>query len=162
MIELRQVLELLAHQEVEFIIVGGVAMNLHGSAHVTFDLDLCYSRRRTNLKRIIAALSEHQPRLRDLPEKLPFVWDEQMLQNGTNFTLTTSLGEIDLLGEVAGIGNYEAAFAVSVLVPLYGIECRVLTLDSLIASKRAAGRPKDLLVLPELEVLREVSQKRAD
>lgn len=157
MIELRQALETFARHEVEFIIVGGVAMNLHGSARVTFDLDICYDRRPTNLKRVAAALAPYHPRLRGLPENLPSVWDEQTLRSGTNFMLTTDIGDIDLLGEVAGVGNYAGAFAASVTVALYGIECRVLTLDSLIASKRAAGRTKDLLSLPELEALREVA-----
>jgi len=156
-IQLRQAIEALARHEVEFIIVGGVAMNLHGSAHVTFDLDICYDRRRTNLKRIVAALAPYRPRLRGLPENLPSLWDEQALRSGTNFTLTTDIGDIDLLGEVAGVGSYSDAVMASVTVPLYGVECRVLTLDSLIASKRAAGRAKDLLVLPELEALREVA-----
>lgn len=159
MIELQEALESLAHQEVEFIIVGGVAMNLHGSAHVTFDLDICYARHRTNLTRIVAALSPYHPRLRGLPESLPFIWDEQTLRSGTNFTFTTDLGDLDLLGEVAGVGTYEDALAVSVTVPLYKIECRVLTIDALIESKRAAGRTKDLLVLPELEALREVAEE---
>jgi hypothetical protein len=158
-IELKQALEAFARYDVKFIIVGGVAMNLHGSAHVTFDLDICYDRRRTNLKSIIAALAPYHPRLRGLPEHLPFVWDEQMLQSGTNFTFKTDLGDIDLLGEVAGVGSYSDAFSASLTVPLYGIECRILTLDSLIASKRAAGRTKDLLSLPELETLREVAEE---
>jgi hypothetical protein len=159
-IELRLAIEALAHHEVEFIIVGGVAMNLHGSAHVTFDLDICYNRRRrANLKRVVAALAPYHPRLRGLPENLPSAWDEQTLKSGTNFTLTTDLGDIDLLGEIAGVGNYPDALTGSVTVPLYGIECRILTLDSLIASKRAAGRTKDLLVLPELEALRELAEK---
>lgn len=157
MIQLRQAIEAFARHEVEFIIVGGVAMNLHGSAHVTFDLDICYARQRENLRRIVAALSSYRPRLRGLPENLPFIWDEQTLQSGTNFTLTTDLGDIDLLGEVAGVGSYADALAASVSVPLYGIECRTLTLNSLIASKRAANRPKDLLALPELEALREIA-----
>ncbi|HEX8163278.1 MAG TPA: hypothetical protein VF538_15515 [Pyrinomonadaceae bacterium] len=158
MIELRQAIETLSRHEVEFIIVGGVAMNLHGSAHVTFDLDICYARRRANLKRLSAALSPYQPRPRGLPENLPFVWDEQTLQSGTNFTLTT-IGDIDLLGEVSGVGVYAEAFVASVAVPLYGIACRVLTLDALIEAKRAAARVKDQLVLPELEALREVLNK---
>jgi hypothetical protein len=158
-IELRPAIEVFARHEVEFIIVGGVAMNLHGSAHVTFDLDICYARRRANLKRIVAALSSYHPRLRGLPKDLPFIWDEQTLQSGTNFTLTTDLGDIDLLGEVAGVGSYSDAFAASVVVPLYGIECRILTLDSLIASKRAANRTKDQLALPELEALREIAEE---
>ena len=157
MIELRQAIETLARHGVEFIVVGGVAMNLHGSAHVTFDLDICYDRQRVNLKRIVAALAPYHPRLRGLPENLPSIWDEQVLRSGTNFTLTTDIGDIDLLGEVAGVGSYSDAVAASVTVPLYGVECRILTLDSLIASKRAAGRAKDLLVLPELEALREVA-----
>jgi hypothetical protein len=158
-IELRQAIEAFARHEVEFIIVGGVAMNLHGSARVTFDLGICYDRRRTNLKRIVAALAPYHPRLRGLPENLPSVWDEQALRSGTNFTLTTHIGDIDLLGEVAGVGSYADAFAASVAVPLYGIECHVLALDSLIASKRAAGRTKDLLALPELEALREIAEE---
>lgn len=157
MIELRKAIETLARHEVEFFIVGGVAMNLHGSAHVTFDLDICYDRRRPNLKRIFQALAPYHPRLRDFPIDLPSVWDEQMLQSGTNFTLTTDLGDIDLLGEIAGVGNYTEGLAASVILPLYGIECRVLSLESLITSKRAANRPKDLLVLPELEALLEIA-----
>ena len=159
MIELQPVLESLARHEVEFIIVGGVAMNLHGSAHVTFDLDICYARPLANLKRIVAALASYHPRLRGLPENLPFVWDERALRSSTNFTLTTDLGDIDLLGEIAGVGSYQAALAASVIVPLYGIKCRVLALDALIASKRAANRTKDQLVLPELEALREIAEE---
>ncbi|MDT7540731.1 MAG: hypothetical protein QOE33_635 [Acidobacteriota bacterium] len=64
-----------------------------------------------------------------------------------------------MLGEVAGVGGYADALAASVAVPLYGIECRMLTLDSLIDAKRAAGRTKDLLALPELEALREILQR---
>jgi hypothetical protein len=160
LIELRPAIEAFARHEVEFIIVGGVAMNLHGSAHVTFDLDICYNRRRANLNRIVAALAPYHPRLRGLPDNLLSIWDEQMLQSGTSFTLTTDLGDIDLLGEVAGVGSYPDALAVSITVPLYGIECCLLTLDSLIASKRAAGRTKDLLVLPELEALREIAEAK--
>lgn len=78
------------------------------------------------------------------------------MQNGTNFTLKTSIGDIDLLGEVAGIGDYEAVKNESVIDTLYGCEVRILTIEGLIKAKRAAGRVKDLLVLPELEALREL------
>ena len=78
---------------------------------------------------------------------------------GLNFTLTTDVGDIDLMGEVAGVGDYAAALAASERVELFGATFDVLTLDALIASKRAAGRPKDLLVLPELEALREATEE---
>jgi len=149
-------------QQVDFVIVGGVAISAHGSAYLTFDLDVCYARPRENLKRLATALAPYHPRLRGLPENLPFVWDEQTLRQGTNFTLSTDLGNIDLLGEVTGLGDYEEVLAVSVIMQLYGFDCRVLSLDALITAKRAAGRTKDLLVLPELEALREVSQKSED
>ncbi|CAN5407427.1 MAG: hypothetical protein ACR2GW_13505 [Pyrinomonadaceae bacterium] len=162
MIELEPTLRLLFGQQVEFVIIGGFAMNLHGSAHVTFDLDVCYERSRANLKRIAAALAPYHPRPRGFPEDLPFIWDEQTLQHGTNFTLITDFGDIDLLGEVSGLGNYEAVLAASIVMPLYGFGCRVLSLDALIIAKRAAGRVKDLMALPELEALREVTQKSED
>lgn len=134
-------------------------MNLYESVHAPLVLDICYARHDANVKRLASAFAPYHPRPRDLPENLPFVWDEQTLQSGTNFTFNTDLGEVDLLSEVAGVGTYEDALVVSLVVTLYGLEYRVLTLDSLIAAKRAAGRPKDLLVLPELEALREVSEK---
>lgn len=63
------------------------------------------------------------------------------------------------MGEVAGVGDYAAALAASEQVELFGATFDVLTLDALIASKRTAGRPKDLLVLPELEALREATEE---
>jgi predicted nucleotidyltransferase len=152
-IKLQQTLQLLAEHEVEFILIGGVAISVHGASYVTFDLDICYSRTKDNLRRIVAALRPYHPRLRDIPEGLPFVWDETTLRQGTNFTLSTDLGDIDLLGEVKGVGTYDEALASSLVIPLYGNDVRVLSLEALIASKRAAGRPKDLLILPELEAM---------
>ena len=160
MIRLQQTIRLLAENEIDFVIVGGIAITLHGSSYLTSDLDICYDRAQKNLRRIADALAPHHPRPRGLPKELPFVWDAGTLRQGTNFTLTTDLGDIDLLGEVAGIGGYAEALAASSAVTLYGHEIRILSLDALIEAKRAAGRPKDLLVLPELEALREIQSKK--
>ena len=162
MIQLEEILPHLIGHEVDFVIIGGVAITWHGSAYVTYDLDLCYSRSRVNLERIANALAPFHPRPRDFPNDLPFVWDKQTLQNGTNFTLTTDLGDIDLLGEVSGLGDYEAVRASAVILQVFGLTCQVLSLVGLIAAKRAAGRPKDLLVLPELEALLEVTASEED
>ncbi|HKP73382.1 MAG TPA: hypothetical protein VJT82_10625 [Pyrinomonadaceae bacterium] len=152
----------MTQHQIEFVIVGGVAVSAHGSSYLTFDLDVCYARTRENLKRIVAALAPYHPRPRDFPDALPFVWDEQTLRQGTNFTFATDLGNIDLLGEVAGLGSYNEVREASVVLSLFGFQCQVLSLDALIIAKRAAGRTKDLLVLPELEALREVLQKTED
>jgi hypothetical protein len=159
MIQIEVTLRLLTRHEVEFIIIGGVAVSAHGSAYLTYDLDLAYARTRDNLKRLADALAPQHPRPRDFPADLPFVWSEQTIKQGTNFTLTTDLGNIDLLGEVAGLGDYEQVRAQSVVMSLFNLQCRVLSLDALIVAKRAAGRPKDLLALPELEALREIADK---
>lgn len=87
---------------------------------------------------------------------------KEFLQNGTNFTLITSIGDIDLLGEVAGSGDFEAVKKSSVFDTLYGCEVRILTIEGLIKAKRAAGRTKDLIVLPELEALQELLAETAE
>lgn len=96
------------------------------------------------------------PRLRNSPEGLPFIFDKSMLQNGTNFTFDTDIGDIDLLGEVAGVGTYVEVEKDSKEVLMFGQLVKVISLEKLISAKRAAGRTKDLLVLPELEALLEI------
>ncbi len=77
------------------------------------------------------------------------------MRNGTNFTLSTTIGDIDLLAEVAGVGDYAAAKDKSIEFTIYDRAVKALDLDALIASKLAANRSKDQLVLPELLALRE-------
>lgn len=162
MIELEPAIRSLVENQVEFVIVGGVAITAHGSAYITKDLDFCYSRAKENLFHLVAALAPFKPRPRDFPAGLPFVWDAGTLRNSTNFTLSTDIGDIDLLGEVSGVGAYADAAADCVVMQLYGHNVQVLSLDALIRAKRAAGRTKDLLVLPELEALREVLSKETE
>lgn len=73
-----------------------------------------------------------------------------------NFTLETDLGDIDLLGELAGVGGYEQVARDASWMPLFNGSYRIASLDTLIQSKKAAGRPKDLNALPELEALKEL------
>ncbi len=141
------------------MIVGGIAGSVHGSTHATFDLDICYARDNDNLSRLAESLSPFHPQLRGAPAGLPFIWDVETLHRGLNFTLLTDLGDLDLLGEISGVGFYEQVRLASVIVPLFGIECAVISLDGLIAAKRAAGRAKDKLILPELEALREIMRE---
>ena len=80
------------------------------------------------------------------------------LANGTVFTLNTDLGILYLLAEVSGIGSYAEVRAASVEVDAFDRRVRALDLRALILAKKAAGRPKDLLILPELEGLLEAGQ----
>lgn len=150
------ILRQLTNSDVEFVIVGGVAAAAQGSVRPTYDLDLCYRRTPENMERLASALAPLHPRLREAPEYLPFQWDAQTLERGLNFTLQTEAGAVDLLGEVAGLGSYEQVLAASEEMELYGMSVHVLTLEGLIAAKRAAGRPRDLEHLLELEALLEL------
>ena len=96
-----------------------------------------------------------KPYLRGAPAGLPFTLDAQTVRHGLNFTLDTSLGALDLLGEVTGGGTYDHLLPSTTIADLFGHPCRVVTLDKLIALKRAAGRPKDLEVIAELELIRD-------
>ena len=155
MINLEEVLRLLGRGGVEFIIVGGVAAAAHGSARSTTDLDIVYRRTPENLARMVAALSPHNPYLRGAPPGLPFRWDAATIQRGLNFTLTTSLGDLDLLGEITGGGGFDDLLRDTVQLQLFGVECRCLGLERLIDVKRAAGRPKDFEAIAELEAILE-------
>jgi len=151
-------LQCLSDAGVDFVVIGGWAAIFHGSAHVTNDLDICYSRDGENLRKLAAALAPYHPRPRGFPSQLPFIWDATTLANGTIFTLTTDLGIIDLLAEVSGIGNYPEVRAASIEVEAFQRRIRTLNLPALIQAKKAAGRQKDLLMLPELEGLWEAGQ----
>jgi hypothetical protein len=148
-------LRLLARARVEFIIVGGAAATVHGSSRLTQDLDIVYRRSPDNLRRLAEALSPHHPYLRGAPAGLPFRLDAETLQRGLNFTLVTDLGDLDLLGEIAGGGNFEALLDHAQLIEVYGAGCYVLGLERLIEVKRAAGRPKDFEAIAELEKILE-------
>ena len=155
MVDLEKAITSLAINNVDFVIVGGVAITLHSSGYITRDLDFCYSRDKENIARLVKALAPFGPVPRNWPEGLRFIFDETSLRNGTNFTFTTSIGDLDLLGEVKGIGDYKDALASSVGYELFGVSVRAFSLDALIISKTAADRPKDHLVLPELLALKE-------
>jgi hypothetical protein len=148
----------LVDEGVDFVIIGGWSAILHGSSSVTNDLDICYSRSPDNLKRLTTALAAFHPRLRDLPQDLPFVWDQATLHNAAILTLSTDLGAIDLLAEVSGLGAFEEVKANSVLVQAFDRDVWTLDLPALIRAKRSAGRPKDLQGLPELEGLLEAGE----
>jgi predicted nucleotidyltransferase len=83
------------------------------------------------------------------------------VERGLNFALDTTLGSLDLLGEVVGGGRYQDLLPGSESIPLFGFRCRCVTLETLIGLKRAAGRPKDLEVLAELERLLDRQRNRS-
>jgi len=158
--EVQKLLPALVKGRVDFVLIGGIAGIVHGSARVTYDVDLVYSRSDENIERLVKVLAPHAPYLRDAPENLPFTWDVKAIRNGLNFTLTTGLGDLDLFGEVIGGGSYDDLLSRSVEIEAVGVRFRCIDLPTLIHLKAAAGRTKDREALAELRVLLEEQNKR--
>lgn len=149
------ILSLLIANQIDFILIGGLAGMALGSARATVDVDVVYSRSDDNIRKLASALANTNPYLRGAPSGLPFTFDVETIQSGLNFTLTTEIGDLDLLGEVAGGGSYQSLFDDTSVVKIFGLEVQCVTLEKLIHLKRAAGRPKDLEAIAELEALLE-------
>jgi hypothetical protein len=161
MIDFEKLLGALASAKVDYIIVGGAAATAHGSARLTLDLDIVYSRQKENIGRLAEALRPLGPRLRGAPESLPLSWDEETIRAGLNFSLTTSAGWLDVLGEITLGGTYEQLLPYSIKVKLFGRDCLCLGLSRLIEVKREAARPKDFEAIAELQAIREEQESRS-
>lgn len=153
-LRLRALLQRLTEAGVDFVIVGGVAVILQASPRFTKDLDICYATRQENLDRLGEVLVGLGAKLRDVEEDLPFVPDGRSLRQAQILTLTTVDGGLDLLVEPDGSPGYPALRRRADQMDIEGIVVRVASVEDLIAMKRAAGRPQDLVDLESLEIAR--------
>jgi hypothetical protein len=155
----REILDALFEHEVECIIIGGVALILHGSTRVTLDIDVLYRRTRENVRRLVAAVAPFGPKLRlaNNAEPVDCPFDEHTIWNGANFTLWTPDFDIDLLAHTEDLPGYDDVLPQTELIETNkGRSFRVLSLDALLRIKRRLNRPKDQLALPEIEALIEI------
>jgi hypothetical protein len=139
----------------QFVVIGGVCVVYHGAPVATFDLDICCPLGEENVRRIEAALQDLHPVHRFTTNKLPLAATRDSFGEMNNLYLETDLGKLDCLGEVAGVGNFEAVLRNSVIANFTFGTFRFLDLDTLIASKRAAGREHDLAAVRQLLAIRE-------
>jgi predicted nucleotidyltransferase len=144
---------------IRYVVIGGVAGTVHGSVHVTDDLDICYDCSPENRVRLTELLAGWKAYPRGIEPGLPFIMDAVTLRNAEVLTLTTSEGHLDLFQRVAGVGDYAACLARSEVVEVGEIRFMALDLPALIDAKRAAGRRKDVEHLRELEALLELRRK---
>lgn len=150
-----RLLRTLVDHDVRFVLIGGWAAKALGSPSVTADVDICYDRDPVNLHRLAAALAELGPRLRGVTDNVPFVADARTLRAGDLFTLATNAGDLDLLGTPAGAPSFDELERAASSLELGDVRVRVASINDLIAMKRAAGRPKDLVEIEILGALRE-------
>lgn len=148
----------LSRHEVAYVLIGGAAAVAHGSTLATEDIDLTPARDQQNLDRLGEALLELRARLRtpNEPDGVEFPCNGRFLAAmPTMLNLTTVAGDIDLAVAPAGFADGFEALAPRASEVDFGDGAIVLVaaLDDIIASKRAAGRPKDRAALPYLEAL---------
>lgn len=154
MSELTRITQQLADFGVAFVIAGGLATILHGSALMTRDVDAACDMTPENLLRVWNALAGLNPVHRMTSARQPFTRQQATDIRWKNLYLSTDMGQLDLLGEITGIGDYNACKAKSEPIVMDSKIILVLTIDALISAKRAMGRPKDLHAILELEVIR--------
>jgi predicted nucleotidyltransferase len=148
-------LKALVDAGVEFVLVGGVAANLHGSSHMTKDLDVVTRLSVENCSRILVALSPYAPRFYQSYGKPAVTRTAAELAEFKNLYWDTAIGRIDLLGTMPPVGDFDRVLQASVEVDLGEVRCRVVALDDLIAVKAFVGRPKDRAVEFELRAIKE-------
>ena len=154
-------IEALADAEIDFVLIGGLAGIAHGSAYPTYDLDIMYSRDRTNLERLAKLLRDLGATLRGTPPDLPSLLDAEALEQGGNFTFDTQYGALDILAYPEGAPKYEEVKKAADQIDYSGRSVRVASLDHLIAMKDAAGRRKDQLMATEYRTLADERQRQS-
>jgi uncharacterized protein (DUF1330 family) len=160
--QIEEILEALNRAGVRYLVVGGVAVVLHGHLRTTADLDLVIQLQRENVLRAMRALGELEYRPR-APVPAEAFADSELRQQWIRekglavFSLWSPAHptlEIDLF--VAEPFDFDAVYSRALRVPLEKAEVTVVSLDDLIALKRRVGRPRDLEDVTALESLREV------
>ncbi len=155
-----QILRELLDTGVRFVLIGGLAAQVHGSPSLTGDVDICFALDRDNLERLARAVHSLGSVRRELPTGVRAPLDVHALRAGDVFTLTTRYGDLDLLAHPDPGLDFEILAQRSIGAEVLGIPVRVASLDDLMAMKRAAGRPKDRIELEILGALREELDRR--
>jgi predicted nucleotidyltransferase len=148
--DLNQLLRFLLENKLDFVLVGGIAGVVHGSAQVTQDLDICLLTKAAAVEELRRILAPLHPKHRMTPQKLSFLTEPRDISAVNNIYLDTDLGPLDILSEIKGVGNFERILASSTLAHVFGLPCKVISLDDLITTKKAMGRIKDKAALVEL------------
>jgi hypothetical protein len=161
-LKLQALLGRLGRAGVDFVVVGGVAVAFQGYGRATKDLDITYATDGENLRRLGGVLVALHARLRGVVEDVPFVPDDRTLARTRLLTLDTDDGSLDLLADPPGAPPYATLRERADRVDLEGVVVAVAALDDLLAMKRAAGRPQDLIDVDALEVARRMRAQSRD
>jgi hypothetical protein len=150
----RELLRRLTAAGVDFVVIGGVAAVLHGSARLTRDLDIAFAPDQGNLEALGRVLVESEARLRGVDQDIPFVPDARTLHGVQLLTLETNAGWLDVHRRPDGAPPYDGLRRRAERMEVGGFSVLVASIDDLLAMKRAAGRTQDLLDIETLEAVK--------
>ena len=159
-VDASSILGVLTVAGVDFVVIGGIAAVLHGSARVTQDLDVCFGTSPGNLRALGRALTELEARPSGTEDAIPFVPDERSLRAVDVLRLATRFGRFDVLARPSGAPPFRELRGRAQEFDLGAFVIRVASIDDLIAMKAAAGRPKDLADISELEAIKRLRRHR--
>lgn len=157
-----EILKTLMDHQVRFVLIGGLASQVHGSPSLTGDVDICFALDGDNRGRLSGALTSMAAIRRDLAVGIQAPIDQRSLGAGDVLTLSTRFGDLDLLAHPDPNFDFVILESRSIAAEIFGTEVRVASLADLIEMKRAAGRPKDRIELEILGALREELDRRDD
>lgn len=146
---------------VDFVVIGGIAAVLHGSARLTRDLDIVFAPEQGNLEALGGVLVRSKARLRGVDGDIPFVPDARTLNGVQLLTLETDAGWFDVHRRPDGAPPYERLRREAVRMDAGGFSILVASIDDLVAMKRAAGRPQDLVDIETLEAIQTLRVRTA-
>ena len=149
--DLSGLLGALLDEEVEFVLIGGVAVAAHGFLRATEDVDLVPAPDRENLDRLVKRLVREGARLTLAPHRVPGPEERGALYRGRNLSLSTPLGDVDIVQRLPGVPPYAELAGRALEISPFGMEVKVASREDLIAMKRSRARPIDLADLERLE-----------
>jgi hypothetical protein len=158
-LDARTLLRTLVEHQVQFVVVGGLAVAAHGYPRATKALDVVPQPERANRQRLFAALTSLGAEPIEVgdfrPDELPVPFSPSGLDEGGNWALRTRAGRIDVLQWLAGVDGYEQLLRGAIEVELAGVGgVLVAGYEDVVAMKRAAGRAVDEVDLEELDRVR--------
>lgn len=154
--DLSNLLKILLQDGFDFVLIGGFAGTVHGSNLVTKDLDICMALKPHEITQLRNVLKDFNPFHRMTPQKLSFLKHPECLENIKNLYLASDLGSLDILSYVDGVGDFERVRQKALTISLFGKDCKVISIDDLISSKKNVGRDKDRIAVKELEEIKRI------
>jgi hypothetical protein len=155
-LDAERIFAVLDAHKVEYVVIGGIAVQVYGHVRMTNDIDLIPSPTPQNLKRLAAALRDLDARILN-PGSEHLAIDAQLLPRATLWQIATHHGDIDVLHDAPGASSFSQLRERALLITLGARRIAIASRDDLIKMKRAAGRPHDLA---DIAALTEAEQQK--